>query len=709
MATPKSPRPDPNILDLRQLVAERRREAEHQQRSWPSKLTRPQRSSKQTLHHPARPERDWILFRREVLKFGVVIILVGLVSGVAIGVTKIVSAKSSIEQDTSVGVEALQQGLAAIGQSNPDEAQQQFTAAEVSFAAAEKKLSQTLPRFSDRTPFVGGKIGTSRTLLTQATALSNIGQRLSVILPKDAQPQPAVKIESNGIIQGSIGVLTPLLEQRAEFVSIVEDLVKVINQLEDVNPNDLPESMQDRFVTWQRLLNGLVGTGDTLENLTDTLIALLAPEKAREYLVVFQNNDEIRPTGGFPGTYLLMKFEQGTFKILDAPGNGPFALSDEVAKKNLPPQPILSIVPFWTFHDANWYLDVPTSAKTMLDFYDQDRGFTPDGIIFMSPGVMEDLLRVTGPVRPDKYQVDITAENFVAATEQQVQYKYDKALNNPKQFLIDLVPIMLTKLSQLSGPDALRAIALTLKRANQGDLLMYSGQESMQKTITNLGWDGSLLPVKGDYLAVVDTNLGGGKTDRKLDEHVKTEVAIENGLLRHTVTITRTNRNEPGNELSGVANRSFVRVYAPPDAQFGTVTGATVPDDKFFTTPPVSAKLSADLVKNEGQTLYDQLNGIRITNESGRKVFGAWSVVDPGKSQTLVFTYATPAPTNYSWHLDWQHQPGATLRTWEVVFTAGQGQKITSVEPSGVLSQGNQRATFSTDSTINRSFTVTYK
>ncbi len=711
MPPQKSSRPDPNVLDLRQLVAQRRVEAERGRRGWSTKTPSSprRRPSLANLRRPSAPPRDWTLFGRELLKFAAVLVIVAGVSAITLGVTKLASAKTSVQHDATTGVQALQDGLSAIGQSQPAEAATHFTAAIQSLTAAEKKLDQAAPALFDRTPFVGGQLKTTRILLTQAQQLATVGQRLSAIMPPGGNPQPAVSIQSNGIIQGSIGALTPLLAQRTEFVSIVSQAVKVVDTLETIDPKTVPSNLRERFTTWQRLLNGLVGSGDTLDNLTKVLLALLAPEQPREYLVVFQNNDELRPTGGFPGTFLLVKFEQGTFKILDAPGNGPFALSDEVANKNLPPQPILSIVPFWTFHDANWYLDVPTSAKTMLDFYAQDRGFTPDGVIFLTPGLMEDLLRITGPVRPDKYTVDITAENFVAATEQQVQFGYDKALNNPKQFLIDLVPLMLTKLSQTGGPDALRALALTLKRANQGDILMYSGQTEMQKTISALGWDGVLLPLNGDYLAVVDTNLGGGKTDRKLDEQVRTVVKLDNGILCHEVTITRTNHNVVNDTTIPTTNRSFVRVYAPPDAQFIGVTGTTVPDEKFFFAPASTAKISADLVRNEGQTLYDNINGIRITNESGRKVFGAWSRVEPGQSQTLVFSYTTPAPTSGAWHLDWQHQPGAPLRTWQVVFQVPNPKKVSSTDQAGILSNSNRTVTFSSDSTVNRSFNASYK
>lgn len=715
MPIQKHSRPDPNVLDLRQLVAERRAAAEHRHRGWSARFSRPTQSAnrREVFHRPTSPPRDWALFSRELTKFMVVIMIVGGVSLLTIGITKIVSAKTTVEDEAFTGVEFLQQGLSAIGSSEPQKATAAFSSAQAAFEKAERKLNDTSPKLFDRLPVFGNKLATGRTLIQGATELSSIGQRLSLIMPQSGVMQPAVTIKSDGIIQGSVGVLTPLLEKRAEFVSIISDTVQVITDLENINPNTLPGSIRERYIVWQRLLRGLVGSGESLDNLTDVLIGLLAPEKSKEYLVVFQNNDELRPTGGFLGTYLLVKFEQGTFKILDAPGNGPFALSTTLAKEHLPPQPVLGMAPYWTLHDANWFLDVPTSATAMLHFYAEDRGFTPDGVIFINPGVMEDILRITGPIRPDKYQIDITAENFVAATEQQVQFNYDKTLNNPKQFLIDLVPIMLTKLSQLSGPDALRALALTLKRANQNDFMIYSGDNAFQQTIQKLGWDGSIMATDNDYLAVVDTNIGGGKTDRSIEEKVSTAVTLDGSVLRHVIAITRTHNGEKGNILTGDTNNDFIRVYAPADAQFVSIEGATIPAQSAFLTPDPATKPVQLLQDAEGQTLVDQANGYRITHESGKMVFGAWSRIAPGQSQTITFTYTTTAPNQgqaATWKLNWQHQPGGyPVRQWNVTFNLPNKQEITAVSLNGQAKKGKKQAVFTADSTLSQEFFVSYK
>ncbi len=692
-------------------MAERQAASAEPQHRWSHKQPK-QKSVLQEFHRPPTPPRDWTMFRRELLKFGAVLVVVGCISGIVVMVTSVTNAKTKVTNDAKSGVTELQAGFTALGQSQSDEATKHFTKAQSLFNQANATLTDTLPGFAEHLPVVGKQVSGSTTLVHDAGEIASIGKQLAELLPTDALKQPAVTIQSNGVVQGSIGVLASLSTKHDELLTIVNQAKSVLNDIRTVSPDAIPSAYRERFISAQRILNGFVPTSASLDDMTTFLLGLLAPKESKEYLVVFQNNDEIRPTGGFLGTFLLVQFEGGTFKILDAPGNGPFALSDLIAKKNLPPQPLLSIVPYWTFHDSNWFLDAPTSAKTMIDFYKQDRGFAPDGVLFLTPGIMEDILRITGPVRPEHYAVDISAENFVAATEQQVQFGYDKALNNPKQFLIDLVPTMITKLSTLGTPDALKAMAMTLKRFNQNDIMVYSSDKDVQNAVATLGWDGALNSLTGDGLAVVDTNLGGGKTDRSITEKVTVNVTLQNGLLQHQVQVTRTHHGTAGNILTGDTNRDFLRIYTPSNAQFTSITGATIPNASWWQTPSSVASMPNILQTTEGQTLVDQANGYRITHESGRMVFGAWSQIAPGQSQTITFTYTTPAPTgdNTTWNFDWQHQPGAVpARTWIVNFSLPSGKTITSTSSTAAISNGKKNASFTSDSTISREFSVNYK
>jgi hypothetical protein len=707
---PNQQRPDPNLLDLRRVFAEQQAAAKRSRRR-PVASWRPHRSGQTiALSRPTVRPRDWAMFRRELLKFCVVIAIVCLSGWIVAWITGTVKSVQAVSSQARQGANELQSGFSGLGQAKGAAATTAFTSAISHFTSASHELDRAVGTWGTRLPYFGAKIAAIDTVLTNTTAIAQAGVAVSQTIPSDATIASAVSIQNDGVIHGSVGVLTTLLQERDVFARSVATASAAIGNIAAIPAGDLPSSVRTTFADWQRLYNGMVGSKGNLESFTSLLVNLFAPSAPKEYLVIFQNNDEIRASGGFTGTFLLVKFDHGTFSILDAPGNGPFALSDIVAKKNLPPQPILSIAPFWTFHDANWWLDFPLTAKTLIQFYQDDRGFAPDGVITLTPSIMEDLLRITGPIRPAKYALDITAENFVRATEEQVQFNYDKALNNPKQFLIDLVPELLTKLSQLPSADALQALAVTLKHATQNDFLMYSSDPKEQTAIANLGWDGAIHVTDGDYLAVIDSNLGGGKTDRFITEKVDVEVKIDGGQIRHEVTITRRHNGDKNDPLTSAINRDFIRVYAPSNSQFVGVTGMTIPSADWFLTPDPAAKMIPLLQAGEGQVLVDPQTGIRITHESGKLVMGAWSRIAPGDDQTLTFTYTTPAPTGKSrtWNLVWQHQPGAfPIRQWTLNISTPSGTAITSVSTPGRQS-GKRNVRYSFDSTLSRTASISY-
>ncbi|MBI5467105.1 MAG: DUF4012 domain-containing protein [Candidatus Kerfeldbacteria bacterium] len=707
MAEHQPPIPPNNVLDLRQLVAER--QAVKQRRRWspPERFSRPDR--------PGRQRRiDWRVFSREGGKFFVAAVGVALL---VTALTESIRVTHAIGRTTDLTKQAITQistGVSLLGQTKLAESKAAFTAADSSLQGAETALRSTgIPAgLIEKIPVAGRRYNEATEVLALGRRLSRSGAMLTDLLPAETVAQPAISISSDGIIQGSVGVLSMLLKQRDQTEALLTTAIQALQQVASLRAHDLPSQYRERFEIWQRIIRDLGGSDQHLDSLAKLIFNLLAPASPQEYLVIFQNNDELRATGGFAGTFLLVKFEQGTFKILDAPGNGPYALADQIPHTNLPPQPLLALNPYWAFQDTNWFPDVPTSATFMLDFYNQARGFKPDGVIFITPQLVEDLLRVTGPLRPEKYNVDITADNFVRATEQQVQFGYDKAANNPKQFLIDLVPTLLQKLASLPGPSALQALAVALRDADQGALQMYSRDQAMQSAITDVNWDGALTATNGDYLAVIDANIGGGKTDRVIEERVSVNVTVDQNLLRHEVSVTRHHNGTVNDPLTGATNTDYLRIYAPSNAQFVSISGATPSSQITFHSPAADRILSDQLAAAEGQTLIDPQQGYRLTHENNKAVFGAWSRIDPSKEQTIVFRYTTPLPTGKqekTWNFTWQHQAGAPVRMWKVVFDAGGAGKIVSAAADATVKQQGHRATFSTTSAQSRSFGVIFR
>ncbi len=692
-----------NVLDLRRAPAGSvaRQRTLRGSRRW---------RSEPELHEPAKPVRDWPALFRESGKFLVGLVTVSLILLAGGWAWRLVSRAHQVQATGAQAVSHIRNAGQALGQHRPDIAANDFQSAETAVARAQRQLSNldglhgSLVR---HLPYVRSRVMSADHLLRAAHDLTQAGQAVSQSLtPTDLQ-QPAVSIDTSGLVQGSLGYIAPLLQHRPVFLTAVNRLLAAADEVSQVPSRDLPASYQPMSTTWDQLRPLIGGPQGRLRPVINLLLTLFASPEPKDELVIFQNDDELRATGGFAGTFLLVEFHNGSFKILDSPGNGPYALSEQIPHTIAPPQPLLALNSYWAFQDTNWFLDVPTSASMMLDFYRQARGFRPDGVILVTPQLIEDLLTITGPLRPDHYQVDITSANFVRATEEQVEFGYDKALNNPKQFLLDLIPTLVRRLATMSSTEALQAGLSVIKDADRQDLIFSSEDQAFEKNIQQLGWDGALARLSDDGLAVVDSNLGGGKTDRAIHEQIKLDVSDDGPLRRHVVTIIRQHAGSPTDPLTSATNKDFVRVYAPSGAQLVSIDGATIPDAELLFPPAANSKVPASLVKAEGQVLIDPLAGTRITHESGRTVFGAWSVIKPGESQTITVTYTTPQPTAIkSWSLLWQKQPGAPIRTWTIIYHAPKGRKIQS--STGGKISGGRTATFTSTSDTTQIFGVVF-
>ncbi|MBI2984582.1 MAG: DUF4012 domain-containing protein [Candidatus Kerfeldbacteria bacterium] len=709
------PVPDHNVLDLRQIVAERQVEAAENRRRLPRPdLGRHFRRRPAAAWHMPAAARDWGSIRRQSFFFLVVGLVVIIPAVAIVGVARFAQAAGQVATRGQQAASELQAGLMAWREYQVATARQHFAEAERLFGRIEPDLQGPLglpPSMVEFLPGLGNRYRTARSLAQAGQSLAQAGQRATTALASAPRPHSNAPRDVIQGWEGSLGFLTPIFSAPATLTAVVNDLAVAERALRSVDPDVLPADYARMVRWWQLVEQSFFPDGRAVEQVGRLLTGLFAQHQAQEYLVVFQNDDELRPSGGFAGTFVLVKFDRGRMRIVDAPATGPFDLTATTPHTTRPPEPLLAVAPYWAFHDANWFLDWPTSASFMLDFYEQARGFRPDGVIALSPAVVEDLLRLTGPLRPPGYDVAVTADNFVRATEQQVELKFDRALNNPKQFILDLIPVLLQSVGSLPTAEALEAVVTILSHAAQANIMLASEDPDFGQTVAELGWNGAVIQTDGDYLSVVDSNLGGGKTDRVVTENVDIAVTLDSGLLRHTVKVTRVHGGQADDPLGFQPNHDFLRIYVPASAQLGSITGASTPPAGFFQTASPGTTPSSKLQRAEGQVLVDSTNHFRFSAENGKRVFGAWSLLPPGQQQTITFTYTVPFDqiTDHGlWNMIWQKQPGTVERRWTLSFDPG-SRKVREFAPLASSQRDGRQAVWVTTSERSRQFQVVLK
>ncbi|MCX6763507.1 MAG: DUF4012 domain-containing protein [Candidatus Moranbacteria bacterium] len=420
------------------------------------------------------------------------------------------------------------------------------------------------------------------------------------------------------------------------------------NNLNEVNVADIPDAERSRFTELKNKLpeaeNFLRMFVDNSQIFTD----VLGGNGPRKYLFLFQNNQEMRATVGFIGSYGVLDMSNGHVKKFFI--DGIFNPDGQLKEKVVPPIPIQKMSAVWTLHDSNWFPDFPTSAEKAMWFFDKTGGPTVDGVIAMTPTVMQKLLEVTGPIAMPDYGVTIDKDNFVEAIQYETEVDFDKELNQPKKILADMAPLILEKIFNMKNvSDLTKTMNVLAESLKEKHMLLYSKNYEIEKRIAAAGWSGEILDTPKDYLSVINTNINGYKTDGVVDESIGHEAQIQDdGSIIDTVTVTRHHRGGNMNfDWWNKVNADYLRVYVPKGSTLLSAEGQT----REFNAPPIDYqalgfRIDAQVQMEEQNMQIDDASGTRIYDDGDKTVFANWAYVSPQETVTLKYKYLLPFKIN---------------------------------------------------------------
>jgi len=447
------------------------------------------------------------------------------------------------------------------------------------------------------------------------------------------------------------------------------------NELAKVNPENLPSQYQEKFSTITTQAARLAENLDAFVSAGEKFKNVLGATKDKRYLLVFQNNSELRASGGFLGSYALVDIRDGKIRNLEVPGGGSYDTEGGMSVSVVAPKPLWLVNPLWHFWDANWWPDWPTTAKNLMWFYEKSAGPTVDGVISVTPTVVEGLLEITGPIDlTTEYGLIIDANNFWEIVQKIVEQKNlaktnpesivgipatssviisDLPLqqdlnvnteNKPKKIIGDLMTKILEILpSKLNKESLGKILALFENTLAQKQVLFYFTDASLQEEVAKRNWAGEIKETNRDYLMVVNTNIAGQKSDRKMTESIEhvSEVA-KDGAIINTLKITRTHTGLKNEVMTGVRNVDWLRVYVPRGSELLAVDGFRIPDAKYFDEQPDSKWQESDFLVKENRALTHESSGTKVYEENNKTVFANWLMVDPGETVIVTIKYRLP-------------------------------------------------------------------
>ena len=519
---------------------------------------------------------------------------------------------------------------------------QQFSKALENFSQGSKELEEMGGTLLDATRFIpfASKISSGKNAVEAGKHFSAAGQSLNEVVKISA----SLKDQSGEEKENEISFLDVLENAEKNINQAKIELDAAQKNVEQISIDDLPEDKQAKFLLLKQKLPDILSALDLFLDNNHILVELLGGNGPRKYLFLFQNNTEMRATGGFIGSYGLLDIANGHVKKFFI--DGIFNPDGQLKEKIVPPGPIQKISANWTMHDSNWFADFPLSAKKAINFYEKTGGPTADGIITLTPTVMQKLLEITGPIEMPEYDVTLDSQNFIELTQYKVEVDYDKQENKPKKILSDLAPLVLEKLLSNKDLNSIsKAADALLSGLQEKHILLYSENASLQEIISKQGWSGEVLQSTKDYISVINANINGYKTDAVVEENISHKAEIQpDGTIVDTLTVKRSHKGGSKEyDWLNKVNADYMRVYVPEGSKLLEVSGQT----RETNTPPLDYdalgfKRDDDLVNQENNTSIDAESGTRIYNEAGKTVFANWTYVSPGETMTITYKYLLP-------------------------------------------------------------------
>jgi hypothetical protein len=418
-----------------------------------------------------------------------------------------------------------------------------------------------------------------------------------------------------------------------------------LTSIASIPESAIPKEYRGKAAEFELLFGTFVSDMYDVLDLIDALLLVLGNDESKKYLVMFQNNHELRPTGGFMGSYALVTVDKGHVSW-DIPAGGTYDVQGQLTLNYAPPLPLQIVNEKWELQDANWWSHVPASAAVIEELYENSRPQDSiDGVFFVNATVLTDVLVAIGTIVDPLTGETISADSIISFINERKAVEVAEGTNEPKKVLSELVPTLLSSL-QAGGQDVLLKLLLTFTNSLQDrSIQLYANDEVVQETFREYGWTGEIREIEPtqDYLQVVRTNLQGQKSDANIEETVTLDTEIsDDGTIVNTLTLTRTHTGLIDNDMYDVTNLSYVRAYVPKGSRLISADGFTFPPETAFQAPsrfsithPLEARLAT-------KAIIDRASGTYVYDEFNKTVFANWVLVPPGESRTIRLSYTLP-------------------------------------------------------------------
>lgn len=551
----------------------------------------------------------------------------------------------------AVGAYTLQQAATSLEAGKIAEAKQEAMYSRQFFFSSHLFLNVLTPTF-----FVLGKSDEHRAYL-QLTTIGQTGADTTIHLSQAATSLGNVVRQS---FKGGEGDLSGVMQQAiSEVNAVVGEVSFLQSELQQLENKPLPGLITSQLSKRKALLTEYKETLTLAQTFVTLLPDVLGFSDKRTYLLLLQNNMELRPGGGFIGSYGVLSFDNGkltNFEIQDV-----YSADGQLKGHIDPPLPIRTHLnqPNWFLRDSNWDPDFQKSASQAAWFLEKEIGQKTDGVIAMDVTQMQLLLSAMGPISLPDYKETVTSSNVFEKMEAHAEENFFPGSTQKKDFLGAVSRRVLDRMLHEEDMSWLKLMTAFKKGVGEKHILFAFTSPSVENVVKVNNWGGSILNLPSDndrlsdYRMLSEANVGLNKVNAFIKRKVSDTIAIsEEGSMSGTLRITYNNPHDakwPGGEY-----KNYLRVLFPLNT---TISAVSIDNQEVYRKG------------EKGSLTLD----ISSATESGKTVVGLLHTTPATKTSTIAIRYDLPqvfpkAPGSTTYNYVFQKQPGTNEDPLEVAI-----------------------------------------
>lgn len=454
-----------------------------------------------------------------------------------------------------------------------NEARQEFAAALPAFTRLETDIG-SVPGMGTLVPVYGDRLSAAQRLMPVAIEISQAGlvtcDTLNLIVSRLHNP-----INGQGLSGGDLAAIGHNVRQIGDTFNRIVDLLK------QVQPGQLTfdPHLAKLLDTFQKDIPILRTWLSAVENLLPVASVILGIGRPTNYLIEVLDSSELRPGGGFIGNYGIATLSGA--RVTGAHITDSYLLDRpfEDSGQHIPYPAAYTwfsvLAPdSWSFRDSNLDADFPVVARYAEQHFLQEGGNAHvEGVIAITPALIQHALRITGPIAVPEYHEIVTAQNLVDRIHFYQLGRSgggnvpivppDGQTSQRKHFTALLAEHFLARVRQLRSSDIATFVQLLVSAIHAKDIQIYLNQSQAENLLHQFHLDGSIQQPADDGLYVVDANISVNKANSFITNTINDRVIIDvNGRVTHRTTLTYAWTTQ-GLYYGPPLYRDFVRVYVP--------------------------------------------------------------------------------------------------------------------------------------------------